>query len=426
MPTDDYHDKSEDVRSQEPSSTGTSVAEYVFPEGGTKAWLVVAGCFCVQLFTFGYVNAFGVYQAYYAQTFLRDKTASDIAWIGSIQFFFQFSAGSLSGPVTDRYGPRVTICSSSALYVASLMLTSLCKEYYQYLLCQGILAGITNGLVYTPAVSIIGQYFHRRRALAMGIASTGSSLGGVIFPVMLIRMLFHTSIGFGWSVRVVGFLVLGLVLVAALTVIPRIAPRHGPLILYRAFEDPAYSFQVAGLSFVFLGLMTPMFYLPSYSRQHGMSQDLSFYTLAILNATSLFGRLLSGYFAQGLGRFNLVIFSSAVAAILCFCLMRINTSAAIIVFAALYGLPSGSIVAMLPTVVALVTPEPNQIGTYIGMALGVASIAGLVGTPITGALISHYGGYDQALIFSGVVMIFGASLILRARFSFAKPGEIFV
>lgn len=172
--------------------------------------------------------------------------------------------------------------------------------------------------------------------------------------------------------------------------------------------------------FVTLGLMTPLFYLPSYAQDHGMSRDLSFYTLAILNATSLFGRLLSGHFAHTLGRFNLLIFSSVIASILVFCWMRITSTAAIIVFSALYGFPSGSIVALMPVALALVAPEPGQIGTYIGMALGFYGIAALVGTPITGALISHYGGYEQAMIFSGVVLLVGASLLLFARYAFAK------
>lgn len=30
-----------------------------FPEGGTQAWMVVLGAFCVSFSTFGYMNAFG-------------------------------------------------------------------------------------------------------------------------------------------------------------------------------------------------------------------------------------------------------------------------------------------------------------------------------------------------------------------------------
>lgn len=136
---------------------------------------------------------------------------------------------------------QIIIRSCALLYVTSLMLTSLCDEYYQFMLCQGVLGGIMNGLVYAPEVSVIGQYFHRRRALAMGIASSGSSLGGVIFPIMLTRLLYHTSVGFGWSVRIVGFMVLGLALVASFTIVPRMTPHRGPLFLHNAFNNAAYS-----------------------------------------------------------------------------------------------------------------------------------------------------------------------------------------
>ena len=96
-----------------------------FPEGGTKAWLVVLGCWCTSFASFGYVNSFGsvlhekksrlqsltvsirVYETYYLQTFLKGYSPSDVAWIGSIQAFTQFSATLISGPVTDRYGAMV-------------------------------------------------------------------------------------------------------------------------------------------------------------------------------------------------------------------------------------------------------------------------------------------------------------------------------
>jgi len=30
-----------------------------YPEGGQRAWLAVLGAWCVMVFTFGYLNAFG-------------------------------------------------------------------------------------------------------------------------------------------------------------------------------------------------------------------------------------------------------------------------------------------------------------------------------------------------------------------------------
>jgi hypothetical protein len=58
----------------------------------------------------------------------------------------------------------------------------------------------------------------------------------------------------------------------------------------------------------------------------------------------------------------------------------------------------------------------------LGMASGIFSIAALTGTPITGAMISHYGGYLEAIIFSGVVGAAGTLFILGSRISYGAKG----
>lgn len=300
------------------------------------------------------------------------------------------------------------------------MLTSICKAYWQFILVQGVLGGIANGLAYAPAVAVIGQYFHKRRALAMGIASSGSSLGGIIFPIMLERIIYHNSLGFGWAVRGVGFLVLGLCLTACATVVPRLPPRKGRYLLFRAFRAPVYSIQVLGMFFAWWGIFTPFFFLPSYAENKGMGFDTSIYTLAILNSGSLIGRLLSGFAAPYVGRFNLLVIGIGSCAVLIFCWLSVSSTAAICAFAVLYGIFSGFVVALFPTTIAEVCPRPTEIGSYVGMALGLYGIAGLTGTPITGAMITRYNGYNEAIIFSGSVLTVGAVLTFWSRCLFAS------
>jgi MFS family permease len=49
-----------------------------------------------------------IFESYYKSTMLPNESNSNIAWIGSIQVFFMFSAGLVSGPLMDRYGPKVS------------------------------------------------------------------------------------------------------------------------------------------------------------------------------------------------------------------------------------------------------------------------------------------------------------------------------
>lgn len=300
-----------------------------------------------------------------------------------------------------------------------MLLTSACKKYYQFLLCQGILLGISSGLIYAPAVAVVGHYFRRKRPMALAIASTGSTIGGIIFPVMLTRLLNHTSLGFGWTQRCVAFLAATLALVACVTVRPGIPPRQGAWLLPRAFLNPAYTLQVAGLFVISWGLWTPFFYLSTYGLRHGMDPSLATYLVAIINAGSFFGRMGGGAAAVKLGQFNLVSFASFASGVLVLCWLRITSMAGLVVLAVLYGATSGMIIALMIATLGIVAPNPNQIGTYIGMGSGIIGLAALTGTPITGALISRYNGYDHAIIFSGVCILAGGFFFLAARFCYS-------
>ncbi|KAB5585659.1 major facilitator superfamily domain-containing protein [Coniochaeta sp. 2T2.1] len=393
-----------------------------FPDGGAKAWLVVLGCWCTSFASFGIVNSFGVYETYYHQTYLSHHSPSAIAWIGSLQAFAQFSATLISGPLTDRYGPLVVIWPMSLLLVAAMMITSLCREYYQFLLCQGILLGLSCGLIFAPALSVVGHYFSRRRAMAMAYASTGSPIGGTVYPVILTKLTNNPDVGFHWAQRVCGFVSLCLLLVAAVTIrpVPSMRRKGNPIVL-DAFRNPAYSLQVAGLFLVVLGFWTPYFYLASYARERGgMAPGLASYLFAILNAGSFVGRMLGGTFAHRLGQFNVVTFSCYASAILLFCWLRITSSAGLIVFSVLFGATSGIIIALMMSTMAQCAPHPSQIGAYVGQSTFVIGFAGLAGTPVTGALISSHGGYAQGIVFSGAVMMAGAVVFTFARYAFAS------
>ncbi|EKV05875.1 Monocarboxylate transporter, putative [Penicillium digitatum PHI26] len=283
------------------------------------------------------------------------------------------------------------------------------------MLAQGVLGGIASGMLFAPVMTCVSHYFHNRRAAALGVTVSGSSIGGVIFPIALSKMLRNESLGFGWSVRIVGFIILFMVLIAMITVRERLPPRYGKVLLPAAFTRAPYTLVTLGIFFMMWGLFTPFFYLPQYAQSHGMDSQLSTYLLSILNAASVFGRVLPGMVADKIGRFNILIITGVCTGILLLCWIAITSSAAIVVFAVLYGFFSGGIVSLMSPCIAQVTPSPDQIGTHLGMSMAIIGLAGLTGTPICGALLEKYGTYTRAAIFSGVVMLFGSVLVIAAR-----------
>lgn len=87
--------------SREHSIVKVTKEEGDFPEGGFEAWLCVAGTFTVMAFSFGYLNAYGIFQEYYTSNFLQNYSQSDIAWIGAMQYFFIFGVGLFAGRAFD-------------------------------------------------------------------------------------------------------------------------------------------------------------------------------------------------------------------------------------------------------------------------------------------------------------------------------------
>jgi predicted MFS family arabinose efflux permease len=95
-------------------------------------------------------------------------------------------------------------------------------------------------------------------------------------------------IGFGWTVRVIGFVYLFLLIVAMMTVKSRLEHARTPfnvLDFFRPFKlRPVYLTALASF-FFFLGVFVPYDFLIVQARYEGMSHNMAINLLAILNAT---------------------------------------------------------------------------------------------------------------------------------------------
>lgn len=84
----------------------------------------------------------------------------------------------------------------SVFLVIATILVGECKTYWQLLLCQGLVVGTCCGMIFGPVLTVVGHWFRRKRASALGVASFGGAVGGVIFPIAA-RRLFEEV---GWVI----------------------------------------------------------------------------------------------------------------------------------------------------------------------------------------------------------------------------------
>ena len=251
----------------------------------------------------------GVFQQYYETGPLKEYDSSTISWIPSLEIFFLFFLGPVVGILFDRYGPRPLIIVGTVFHVVGLMMASLATTYYQFILSQGVCSAVGLAFLYSPGTPLstlpvtyfhtdritwyevlacISTWFSQRRGLAMGIMVTGSSVGGVIFPIMLNRLVQNPSTGYPWAIRIAAFVVLALQIVAILTVRPRAKPvRQGMPdgALAAPFKDWPFLVMVLGIFVLTYGIFIPVNYLAlqAYLEAH-MSVDMSLYLVAIFNA----------------------------------------------------------------------------------------------------------------------------------------------
>lgn len=391
--------------------------------------LVAAGASCIFFCTLGLSNSFGTFEEYYLQHQLSDQSPSAISWIGSLQSFLQFFAGMLGGPLFDHYGslvkqpfPHVPVIHmwshtninfkqivypSAALFIFALMMLSLCTTYWEIMLVQGALLGSVMGFLQVPAFAAVSQCFDTKRAAALGVVVSGASIGGIILPVILSKMFYASTLGFGWATRITGFTVMPFMIFACLTVRPRLPLRQTRLFLWDAFKEPRFTMLSVSLFFVFFGSYTPFFYLPTFAVKQGMSESLAGSLLAITNGTSVIGRIVPGILADRFGKLNTYALGSITTGVAVFCMITAHTTAGLVVYAACLGLAAGTNVSGASAAFTTCPVDLRDIGTYIGMGMAIAGSGALVGPPLNGAIISTSGGYTAVCMFSGGMTVLG-------------------
>jgi len=418
---DEKHGQAVDQESQ--STPTTAHNDVTYPEGGLGAWSVVLGSFLGLLSSLGMMNTVGIYHAYISEHYLQEYSESTISWIFSMYVFLSFFCGLQIGPIFDAHGPRLLVLAGSVLVCLSNFLLGLCTLYWHFFLVFGVLGGIGTSLIFTPAFAAVSHFFYLKRGNATGVAAAGGSLGGVIFPLALDKLL--PSVGFLWATRIVGFITLFGCIGACVLIRSRLPPKAGQSVWpdFRIFSQKSYFLLTAGIFLMEWALFVPITYLTTFATSTGaVSQSFSYQLLAIFNAGSCIGRWVPGFLADKLGRFNSMIAALAIcsATSLVFWLPAslltpttaseaMTIKALSIVYAVTFGFASGSNISLTPVCVGQLC-DTNVYGRYYATCYTVVSFSTLTGIPIAGALIQACGGHYWGVVVWTVVCYVLSSL----------------
>lgn len=351
-------------------------------------------------------------------------------------------------------------------------LTPVCTQYYHFMLSQGVLFGIASALIFTPVMSVPGQWFPRRRALATAITMSGSGLGGTLWPIALQRLF--ASVGFGWAMRIVGFICLG-ALCGTCALVRERYPRRKPAPLKNilgAFKDTTYVLVALGAAVSTLGyvrvdcgeggradgkhLHATVLHLRPRTRARRLVSTRLLYprdlqrclllrpprrrprrlgwavSVLALPSPSLLPFLLLLAPSSSppptflTPSFNLLVTTNLLAALLLLTWWApLNTLPALIAFAVIYSPVVGMLSSLYPACVGQVSP-PDEIGARVGMMYALCAPFTLAAPPVSGALVARFGerGFLWTGVVSGIASGVGGSMVLAARMRIGRWREV--
>ncbi|ROW17074.1 hypothetical protein VPNG_01291 [Cytospora leucostoma] len=396
------------------------------PDGGRAAWQTVAAGWLCQFCSFGFINALGTFQLVYQEDILKHDSSSSISWILTMQLFLMFFLSQPVGMVVDMFGPRAILIPTSVLAVGGLIGLSFARVYWQIFLAQSLCFGLGAAGIFVPGLVAASQYFKTKRALAVGIVASGSSVGGVIFPIFLDKLF--NKVGFGATIRWTALMVGVLLVIANLLVVPPLKPKgwaaRRSILSVAVFKKPSYLCFVGGSFLFFWGLFGPFNYLPSFAEQTQKTYYIGPYAVSILNAASIFGRILPPLYSDRIGHMRVLVvcsFFSGLSILAIWLPINYHRSVGgLIFFALFFGFFSGAFVSLItPCLVEVAGGHTHDLGAMLGTYFAVAAIASLTGLPIQGSISS---GVDlmKLMVFSGVTILAGsgalsAALVLTKR-----------
>ncbi|CAM9019688.1 unnamed protein product [Wickerhamomyces anomalus] len=358
-----------------------------FPEGGLKSYLVVLGSFLGLVPCFGLFNILGVIESYVDEHQLSNVDSSTVGWIFSVFLFH---------------------------HIHHILLTA-----------------FGNGLLMSPLVSVVSHYFLQKRAFFSSLATLGGSFGGVIFPILL-RELFP-RLGFEWSMRIFalicGFLLLFSILLArerfnnsenyANETIKQRTLAYLSAFDFNSLKDLRFVFCAIGALFAEVSTVSLMTYFASYAIQRGFTIDDTYVLVTIVNAGTIPGRFITGYLADKLGRFNVIIVTIMLSGVVGLVLwMPFGYSLKVLyAYAAVYGFFSGSIFSLLPVCCGQIC-KTEEFGRRYSTMYFIVAFGTLVGVPIGGAIIGDKSitNYNYFIVYTAVAAFLSSTCYFLSRY----------
>lgn len=162
--------------SAEPAATSAPTPTV---DGRFPGWRVVAGCFVVLTVSSG-LGFYGL--AVYLNAFSNEQgwPLGSISLATTVFFVVGGLAGVVAARVIARHDVRIVIAGGGVVGGAALALLGQVEEQWQLFVVYSVFAAGWAAAGLVPVTTVVTRWFHLRRSVALSVASTGLSAGGIL------------------------------------------------------------------------------------------------------------------------------------------------------------------------------------------------------------------------------------------------------
>jgi sugar phosphate permease len=398
------------------------------------AWVIVAVTFAVAMITAGVRSTPGVLIVPLEEEFHWSRAT--ISFALGINLLLFGAIGPFAAAVMDRFGARRTITLALATAALSVVLTPAMSQPWQLILLWGVAVGLSTGFVGGfLAAYIAGRWFRARQGFVVGLLTAANAAGQLVFLPTTASLVSH----FGWramSLVLAGAVILFLPLPALLmrnrpedvgfrpygdlgTSRPDAPPEGNPIMVaFRALAMGARSrdfWLIAGGYFVCGATTNGLIgtHLIAACVDHGLSEVAGAGLLAATGVFALLGGTLAGWLSDRWdNRLLLCAYYGFRGLSLLYLPFAFDMS--------IYGLPVFSVVygldwiASAPPTVRLLTGVvgPERIGIMVAWITVIHQVGSASAAYLAGVMRITFGTYLEAFIFSGILLIAAALMVL--------------
>ncbi|SCV06236.1 LANO_0H25092g1_1 [Lachancea nothofagi CBS 11611] len=383
---------------------------------GVMRWLVVLACFIYNITCWGANSSYAIYiEQYINNGTFEGGNELHFSAIGGIAF----GAGLLFAPIITwlyrRFSVQAVIAIGIVFQAVAFMLAAYSKKLWQLYLTQGVLLSFGLAFMFIPSITLIPFWFYKQRALAMGIATSGSGIGGIAFNLGMQRMIQVRSVKWALIVQFIVCFVLNCIALVFTRTRESTGSKNAvnriQLFDKQLFSNIGFWLLMGWVSFTMLGYVVVLYTLSAFTVGLGYSARQGSYVSCMISVGWTVGRPMVGYLSDRFGVLSVGTIVHLVLALLCWAMwIPCSNLATAIAFGLLQGIFMGTIWATVGSTVARVVGLKKMSVTFSFVWIFVAAF-GMV-SPIIGLKLSSEGSdgsdYVNTAIFSGFGYFGGA------------------